>query len=92
MPASRRLTPKLKKHSHRPAKPSLAEQITTPPPPRPTIEQQADTLFDVTGLADYLSVPDSWIYAATAKGSTADLPFIKLEGRFLRFRRSDPRA
>lgn len=85
MPRTRPTSLKLK---HRTARPSLAEQISTPPAPRPTIEEQVDCLFNVAGLAKYLGVVESWIYQATAKGSTANLPFIKVGGHFLRFRKS----
>ncbi len=82
-----RLTPKLK-HLHHPAKPTLVEQISTPPPPaRRTIEEQVDVLFDVTGLSRYLGVEISWIYEHTARGSRVDIPFVKI-GRFLKFRKT----
>jgi len=84
MPASRRIIPKLK-HRHL-AKPTLVEQISTPPAPR-TIQEQVDLLFDVAGLSRYIGVEISWIYEHTARGSRVDIPFIKV-GRFLRFRRS----
>jgi predicted DNA-binding transcriptional regulator AlpA len=82
-----RLTPKLK-HRHHRAKPTLAEQISTPPPPAPrTIQEQVDVLFDVTGLSRYLGVEISWVYEHTARGSRVDIPFVKI-GRFLKFRKS----
>lgn len=83
MPASRRLTPKLKRPHHRPA-PTLQERISTPPPPKLTVTAGGDDdpLFDVFGLAAYLGVGHWWVY-----DHVNDLPTLKV-GRFLKFRRS----
>jgi predicted DNA-binding transcriptional regulator AlpA len=80
--AARATKPQTKHRSHHRRR-TLAERIFTPP----TIEEQAERLFDVEGLSKYLNRPIHWIYMATSKGSTCPLPFIKL-GRFLKFRRS----
>ena len=84
MPRTRRPL-KLK---HRTARPNVAAQISTPPAPPPTVEQQVDKLFTVAEVCAYLGVNDWFIYQATAKGSTVPLPFVKLGNKLLRFRKS----
>lgn len=71
------------KHRPQPRRRTLVERVST----LPTVEEQAETLFDVQGLSEYLDRPTHWIYASTSKSSNCPLPFLKLGG-FLRFRKS----
>lgn len=49
-------------------------------------KNDADTLFDIKGLAGYLKVKQSWIYKRT---SLNEIPFIKLANRQVRFRKKE---
>jgi len=47
--------------------------------------ENADEIFDIKGLADYLKVSKQWIYERT---HLKEIPYLKINGQ-LRFRKKD---
>lgn len=48
-------------------------------------ENNTDRLLTVPELAEYLQVPESWLYARTA---TNEIPYVRV-GRYVRFRKAE---
>lgn len=49
---------------------------------------QADRLWSVSDVAEYLGIPTSSVYKMTARKATTRIPHVRIAGR-LRFRKAD---